>query len=327
MGKSSKRTLDQATASDAAAPAAMEVDSAAAPAVASPTKKSKKDKKDKSGAAGASEGDDKEVGLEQLAEIAKPLAVKKTGKHVLRLVKKGEFLTSCLNTSPVPSGLSSLVLQGLCMPGPARRPGRGCHVLPVSDAPTDILHRLAPKSASKSRHLKRGVKEVVKSIRKGEKGCVARIGERTVLHAELTVLAVSQNRCFGCRHLASRHPHPHSSACGGGKLPLHRMSTLSRSLRLRSRTLTPSTRTQWVTSKESLGLASSTKRPTSCVMVAEKGMKRKAAKDGEAAKDDSKAKETEKEFQEEYAGVKKEVESMVRRRSVSFRFAFFFPGP
>lgn len=90
MGKSSKRTLDQATASDAAAPAAMEVDSAAPPAVASPTKKSKKDKKDKSGAAGAAEGDDKEVGLEQLAEIAKPLAVKKTGKHVLRLVKKGE---------------------------------------------------------------------------------------------------------------------------------------------------------------------------------------------------------------------------------------------
>lgn len=95
MGKSSKRTLDQATASDAAAPAAMEVDSAAPPAVASPTKKSKKDKKDKSGAATTADGDDKEVGLEQLAEIAKPLAVKKTGKHVLRLVKKGEFLASC----------------------------------------------------------------------------------------------------------------------------------------------------------------------------------------------------------------------------------------
>lgn len=92
MGKSSKRTLDQATASDAAAPAAMDVDAtaAAAPAVAdvSPSKKSKKDKKDKSGA--GADGEDKEVALEQLAEIAKPLAVKKTGKHVLRLVKKGE---------------------------------------------------------------------------------------------------------------------------------------------------------------------------------------------------------------------------------------------
>jgi hypothetical protein len=59
-------------------------------------------------------------------------------------------------------------------------------------------------------------------------------------------------------------------------------------------------------------------------MVAEKGMKRKAAKDGEAAKDDSKAKETEKEFQEEYAGVKKEVESMVRRRSASFHLPFSY---
>merc|ERR1712080_399028 len=165
------------------------------------------DKKDKSGAASAAEGDDKEVGLEQLAEIAKPLAVKKTGEHVLRLVKK----------------------------------------------------------ASKSRHLKRGVKEVVKSIRKGEKGIV-------VLAADISPLDIFTHIPL----LAEEANCPYI----------------------------------WVTSKEPLGLASSTKRPTSCVMVAEKGMKRKAAKDGEAAKDDSKAKETEKEFQEEYAGVKKEVELM-----------------
>ncbi|GAA5977125.1 hypothetical protein JCM10908_004864 [Rhodotorula pacifica] len=184
----------------------MEVDSAAPAVVASPSKKSKKDKKDKS-AAGAADGEDKEVALEQLAEIAKPLAVKKTGKHVLRLVKK----------------------------------------------------------ASKSRHLKRGVKEVVKSIRKGEKGIV-------VLAADISPLDILTHIPL----LAEEANCPYI----------------------------------WVTSKESLGLASSTKRPTSCVMVAEKGMKRKAAKDGEAAKDDSKAKETEKEFQEEYAGVKKEVESL-----------------
>ncbi|POY71704.1 hypothetical protein BMF94_5296 [Rhodotorula taiwanensis] len=209
MGKSSKRTLDQATASDAAAPAAMDVDAtaAAAPAVAdaSPSKKSKKDKKDKSGA--GADGEDKEVALEQLAEIAKPLAVKKTGKHVLRLVKK----------------------------------------------------------ASKSRHLKRGVKEVVKSIRKGEKGIV-------VLAADISPLDILTHIPL----LAEEANCPYI----------------------------------WVTSKESLGLASSTKRPTSCVMVAEKGMKRKAPKEGEAAKDDSKVKEAEKEFQEEYAGVKKEVEAL-----------------
>lgn len=100
MGKSSKRTLEQAIAAvpevvapaaaaagATAAVAAMEVDASSA-AAPSPSKKSKKDKKEKKDAA---DGDDKEVALDQLAEIAKPLAVKKTGKHVLRLVKKGPF--------------------------------------------------------------------------------------------------------------------------------------------------------------------------------------------------------------------------------------------
>ncbi|BGP56815.1 hypothetical protein JCM8202_004413 [Rhodotorula sphaerocarpa] len=216
MGKSSKRTLEQATAAApevvapaaaaagaTAAVAAMEVDASSA-AAPSPSKKSKKDKKEKKDAA---DGDDKEVALDQLAEIAKPLAVKKTGKHVLRLVKK----------------------------------------------------------ASKSRHLKRGVKEVVKSIRKGEKGIV-------VLAADISPLDILTHIPL----LAEEANCPYI----------------------------------WVTSKESLGLASSTKRPTSCVMVAEKGMKRKAPKEGEAPKDESKVKETESEFQEEYSSVKKEVEAL-----------------
>ncbi|GAA6003588.1 snoRNA-binding protein NHP2 [Rhodotorula paludigena] len=200
MGKSSKRTLDEAApASDA--PAAMEVDAA------SPSKKSKKDKKDKKdkSAAGA-DAEDKEVSADQLAEIAKPLAVKKTGKHVLKLVKR----------------------------------------------------------ASKSRHLKRGVKEVVKSIRKGEKGIV-------VLAADISPLDILTHIPL----LAEEANCPYI----------------------------------WVTSKESLGLASSTKRPTSCVMVAQQGMKRKQ-KEGEEKKDESKAKEAEKEFQENYDEVKKEVEAL-----------------
>lgn len=55
-------------------------------------------------------------------------------------------------------------------------------------------------------------------------------------------------------------------------------------------------------------------------MVAEKGMKRKAPKEGEAPKDESKVKETESEFQEEYSSVKKEVEALVSRvlRGVTF---------
>ena len=71
MGKSSKRTLDEATAPASDAPsaaAAMDVD--ASPA--KPSKKSKKEgKKDK---AAAADGDDApEASTEQLAEIAKPL--------------------------------------------------------------------------------------------------------------------------------------------------------------------------------------------------------------------------------------------------------------
>lgn len=58
-------------------------------------------------------------------------------------------------------------------------------------------------------------------------------------------------------------------------------------------------------------------------MVAEKGMKRKAPKEGEAAKDDSKVKEAEKEFQEEYAGVKKEVEALVRRALFWYESALY----
>ncbi|GAA6004216.1 hypothetical protein JCM10207_002487 [Rhodosporidiobolus poonsookiae] len=192
MGKSSKRTLDEATASDAPA---MDVDAA------SPSKKDRKEKKKDKEADGEAE-----VDLATIAEIAKPLAQKKTGKHVLKLVKK----------------------------------------------------------ASKSRHLKRGVKEVVKSLRKGEKGIIVLAGDISPVDilTHIPLLAEEAN----CPYI-------------------------------------------WVTSKESLGLASSTKRPTSCVMVAEKSAARKA-KAGEEKKDDSKAKEAEKEFVEAYAEVKKEVEAL-----------------
>jgi len=107
MGKSSKRTADDAAAP--ASDAAMQVDAPAAVPVDTPSK-AKKSKKDKAGA----EADEAEVPTEALSAIARPLAQKKTSKHTLKLVKK----------------------------------------------------------ASKTRHLKRGVKEVVKSIRKGEKGIV-----------------------------------------------------------------------------------------------------------------------------------------------------------
>lgn len=133
MGKSSKRTLEQATAAApevvapaaaaagaTAAVAAMEVDASSA-AAPSPSKKSKKDKKEKKDAA---DGEDKEIALDQLAEIAKPLAVKKTGKHVLRLVKKGPFrpstaLAAALVQLPVTAKGTEMLAQPF--PGYGRR--------------------------------------------------------------------------------------------------------------------------------------------------------------------------------------------------------------
>ncbi|SCV73741.1 BQ2448_6171 [Microbotryum intermedium] len=63
----------------------------------------------------------------------------------------------------------------------------------------------------------------------------------------------------------------------------------------------------WVTSKEALGAASSTKRPTSCVMVAKLGMKKKL-KAGESEKES--AKEAEAEFQETYGEVETEIKQL-----------------
>jgi hypothetical protein len=74
MGKSSKRNIDEA------APAAEDVPMGDA----TPKKKSKKDKK-------ADDGAEVEVDLATLAEISKPLALNKTNKRVLKLVKKDAF--------------------------------------------------------------------------------------------------------------------------------------------------------------------------------------------------------------------------------------------
>lgn len=65
---------------------------------------------------------------------------------------------------------------------------------------------------------------------------------------------------------------------------------------------------KWVTSKEALGLASSTKRPTSCVMIAKVGLKKKV-KEGETEKEG--VKEAEEEFQTSYKEVEAEVAELV----------------
>lgn len=64
---------------------------------------------------------------------------------------------------------------------------------------------------------------------------------------------------------------------------------------------------QWVTSKEALGLSSSTKRPTSCVMIAKVGLKKKV-KEGEVEKEG--LAEVETEFQEAYVELEAEVNEL-----------------
>lgn len=88
MGKSSKRAAEEPTTTDATM-----VDAA-------PAKRSKKDKKS---------GDDEEVvDVSLLAEIAKPLAVAKVNKRVLKLVKKG---TSSRTPSRIPTLPTKLRLE------------------------------------------------------------------------------------------------------------------------------------------------------------------------------------------------------------------------
>ncbi|KAK4050989.1 snoRNA-binding protein [Microbotryomycetes sp. JL201] len=228
MGKkSAKRALEDAAVAPSSDAPAMDVDAVV------DTPKAKKSKKDKS----SSKDEDAavtEVAIESLVPIAKPLAVKKTGKHVLKLVKK-----------------VAAELDGGANQDASASPARS--------------HPLHETTASKTRHLKRGVKEVVKSIRKGEKGIV-------VLAADISPVDILTHIPL----LAEESNCPYI----------------------------------WVTSKESLGLASSTKRPTSCVMVAKNGMKRKL-KEGEKEKDG--AKESEKDFQESYEEVSKEVSELEDR--------------
>lgn len=83
--------------------------------------------------------------------------------------------------------------------------------------------------ASKARHVKRGVKEVVKSLRKGEKGLVVIAGDISPpdVISHIPVL------------------------CEDGKVPYI-----------------------FIPSKEDLGSAGATKRPTSCVMIVPGGGKK-----------------------------------------------------
>lgn len=101
-------------------------------------------------------------------------------------------------------------------------------------APKDLNKKVLKtvKKASKAKHVKRGVKEVVKSLRKGEKGLVVIAGDISPgdVISHLPVL------------------------CEDNKVPY-----------------------VFIPSKEDLGSAGATKRPTSCVMIVPSSGKKEAA--------------------------------------------------
>lgn len=160
------------------------------------------------------------IPLEDLSPIAHPLAQKKLLKKLHKTIKKGVHYSF---QTPSPKLITTL------------------HV------------------ASKQRQVKRGVKEVVKGIRKGEKGSVC-FDESSFIVADFTsssllVLAADITPIDIISHL------PVMSE--DANIPY-----------------------VFVTSKEELGHASSTKRPTSCVMVCPDQKKKSKKKEGEEDKDD-----------------------------------------
>lgn len=115
------------------------------------------------------------------------------------------------------------------------------------------------KKASKSRgHVKRGVKEVVKALRKGEKGLV-------VLAGDISPIDILSHIPVLCEDTGSPYI--------------------------------------FVDSKEALGAASATKRPTSVVMIVPGGGKKAASKGKEATK----AKE---DYEEDYQSLHKQVQTL-----------------
>ncbi|CBQ73732.1 probable NHP2-nucleolar rRNA processing protein [Sporisorium reilianum SRZ2] len=115
------------------------------------------------------------------------------------------------------------------------------------------------KKASKSRgHVKRGVKEVVKALRKGEKGLV-------VLAGDISPIDILSHIPVLCEDTSNPYI--------------------------------------FVSSKEALGAASATKRPTSCVMIVPGGGKKAAAK----GKDATKPKE---DYSDDYASLHKQIQTL-----------------
>ncbi len=165
------------------------------------------------------------IPLEDLSPIAQPLAQKKMLKKLHKTIKKG-------SRSRRRDAWSSLIRSPI---------------------------------ASKQRQVKRGVKEVVKAIRKGEKGYVARLCVSSKLLSclffSLLILAADITPIDIISHLPVM--------AEDAQIPY-----------------------VFVPSKEELGHASATKRPTSCVMICPDQKKKGKPKDGEKEEKDDDYRET-----------------------------------
>lgn len=155
-----------------------------APAEAEGTKKSSKDK------------EEFYVPIDAIAPIAAPLAGKKLSKKLFKTVKKGRSIRAFR---------TFLLLCPFVLADPI-------HPLPPPRSFT--LHPPLCPLASKARQLKRGVKEVVKALRKGEKGLLLLASNITPIDilSHLPVLAEDSQVKY-CWVLAKcvpslKHPQP-----------------------------------------------------------------------------------------------------------------------
>ncbi|ELU45824.1 patatin-like phospholipase domain-containing protein [Rhizoctonia solani AG-1 IA] len=154
----------------------------------------------------------------------------------------------------------------------------------IADWPVAFKLHKTVKKASKGRQVKRGVKEVVKSIRKGEKGCV-------VLFPGPDITPID---------IISHLPVMAEDA----SIPYI-----------------------FVASKEELGQASSTKRPTSCVLVCPDAKKKKKKVEGQEGMVESKDDDYRELYDEVFAEVKVLDDDLYRAQQLGKTDTRFLPAP
>ena len=161
-------------------------------------------------------------------------------------------------------------------PQPARARA-ACAACPHGpSAPAQVL-KLA-KKAAKRKQIKRGVKEVIKSIRKGAKGCARRFRRRRAAPAAALSIPSTKRKPTPAppSDASARLPRPRSVCVIAGDIsPIDVVTPLP--------VLCEDAGIPYifVPSKEELGAAGLTKRPTSCMLLLPKPAKGELATDAE----------------------------------------------